>query len=106
MPFARTLVLFLLLASLTLADELRTLGGKTVTGSVTAVADKEITLKTDAGPVATPLNQVLALNLQDIKGISADKYIDVRLLDDNVLHCTKIDFKGKDVVLTLTSELS
>jgi len=103
MLWLRTLVLLLALTAAAFADELRTLDGKTVTGTVTSVTDKYIMLKTDAGYVSSPLSQVLALNLQDIKGISAEKYTDVRLLDDTVLHCTKIEYKGKDVSLTLTS---
>jgi hypothetical protein len=106
MLWLRTLAVIFLVISLAGADELRTLGSKTLTGSVTAVTDKDITIKTDAGPVSTPLNQVLALNLNESKGISADKYLDVRLLDDNVLHCTKIDFKAKEVSLTLASGIS
>jgi hypothetical protein len=95
--------LVLLLSTAALADDLRTLAGKTITGTVTAVNDKEIALKTETGTVSTPLTQVLAVDLRMPKAIPADKYTDVRLLDDTVLHCTKIAFKGKEATLTLSS---
>src|SRR5437868_4386639 len=103
----RTLVcgFSLLLAGASLcADELRTLGGKTITGNLTAITDAEIKLQTDAGPVATPLAQVLVLDMRQAKGIPAGiKYTDVRLLDDSILHCQSVAFKGNDAELTLLS---
>ncbi len=103
MPFVRTLAVFLVLSSALLADELRTLGGKVIVGKVTKVSDKDITLKTDKEEVKTPLDQVLAIDFQAVKNLAGDKYSDVRLLDDTVLHCGKIAIKGKDVTLTLLS---
>lgn len=91
-------------ATILRADELRTLGGKGVSGATTLVNDKEIVLTTAAGPVSTPLSQALALDLRPIKGAAAGvKYTDVRLLDDTLLHCSAVNFKGKTVELTLTS---
>jgi hypothetical protein len=104
MSFFRALVLLLLLASVGVSDELRTLDGKTVKGQTTAVTESAITLTTDAGPVSTPLSQVLALDIQPVKGIPAGaKYSDVRLLDDTLLHCTHVGFKEDKVELTLFS---
>jgi hypothetical protein len=104
----RTLVCglaLLLTCSSLLADELRTLGGKTVTGSITAISDKAIILKTETGLVDLPLSQVLDVDLRGVKGIPlGTKYTDVRLLDDSILHCQSVDFKGNDAELTLTSE--
>jgi hypothetical protein len=104
----RTLVgsvaLVLLAGPSLLADELRTLGGKTVTGTLAGIDASEITLKTDAGPVATPLSQVLGLDLRKTKEIPAGvRFTDVRLLDDSVLHCQSVTFKGNDVDVTLLS---
>jgi hypothetical protein len=86
------------------ADELRTLGGKTISGDVTAISDTEITITSDTGPVSTPLSQVLALEARATKPIPPSvKYSDVRLLDDSILHCKSVAFKGNDAELTLLS---
>jgi hypothetical protein len=103
MPILRTIAVFLVLSSALLADELRTLGGKVIVGKVTAVTDKEITIKTDKEDVKTPLGQVLALDFQPVKELVGEKYTDVRLLDDTVLHCRDVTIKGKNVTLTLVS---
>jgi hypothetical protein len=104
MRFAKTFILLLLLASPLPADELRTLGAKTITGTVTSINESEIILKTENGPVSTPMSQVLALNIRTAKPLDpAAKYNDVRLLDDTVLHCRQTTFKGNQVELTLLS---
>ncbi len=97
--------LFFLLASAARADELRTISGKTVAGTVTRITDTEIVLKTDAGDVATPLSQVLVVDLKPVKGIDLVKYTDLRLIDDTLLHCRSVAIKGKDVEATLPSGL-
>lgn len=105
-PRTRLAVAALLLAvTLASADDLRTLGSKTVSGTVVGVTDKEITVRTAGGmTVATPIAQVLALELRPVKGVAAStKYSDVRLSDDTLLHCKAVAFKGKDVHLTLLS---
>jgi hypothetical protein len=103
MPILRTVAVFLILSSVLVADELRTLGGKVIVGKVTKITDKEISIKTDKAEVKTPLDQVLALDFQPVKGLGSEKYSDVRLLDDTILHCSKIAYKGKNVALTLVS---
>ncbi|MCI0681274.1 MAG: NPCBM/NEW2 domain-containing protein [Gemmataceae bacterium] len=95
----------LVLASAASADELRTLDGKTVTGTVTRISDSEITIATDTGDVASPLAQVLAVDLRPGKGIDLPKYIDLRLIDDALLHCAAVAVKGKEVEATLPSGL-
>ena len=95
----------LLLASAAIADELRTLDGKTISGSVTRITDAEIVLKTDAGDVATPLKQVLALDLRTVRGVDLVKYTTLRLIDDTLLHCKSVVVKGKDVEAVLPSGL-
>jgi hypothetical protein len=93
-------------ASLLLADELRTLGAKTVAGQLWAISESEITLKTDDGTAATPLAQALLLDLRPIKGAADAKYTEVRLLDDSVLLCQSVAFEGNDVNLVLLSGAS
>lgn len=86
------------------ADELRTLGGKIVSGTLAKITDAEIIVKTNEGETATPMSQVLALDIRPVKGVPAGaKYTDVKLLDDSVLHCQKVAFGGKEVELTLLS---
>ncbi|MBI3411715.1 MAG: NPCBM/NEW2 domain-containing protein [Planctomycetes bacterium] len=93
-----------LFAPLTLADEVKTLTGKSIAGTVTAITESDITVKTDAGEVKTPLAQVLAVDLRQAKPPSGnEKYSAIRLLDDTVLQCKGVAFKGKEVELTLTS---
>ncbi len=57
----------LVTATSLLADELRTLGGKTIAGTLSAISGSEVTLTNDAGTVATPLAQVLAVELRPSK---------------------------------------
>lgn len=104
MKFRLLCILLLVLTAPLSADELKTLGGKGVNGALAALNDKDITLKTEAGPVATPLAQVLALDIRPIKGIPAGaKYISVRLIDDTVLYCKDIAFGPKEAQATLLS---
>ncbi len=87
-----------------LADEVHTLGGKTITGTLQNISDSEVTVKADAGIVAMPLAQVWRVDLRPVKGPApAAKYLDVRLLDDSLLHCRSALFQGNDVELTLLS---
>lgn len=105
-PISAGLALLLILNSPLAAAELTTLTGKNVQGTVISLNDTEITMRTDAGQmVVTPLSQVLALDLRSAKGIGPGKFSDVRLLDDTILHCGKVAFKGQQVELTLLSEL-
>jgi hypothetical protein len=78
------------------ADELRVLGGKVVSGKTTAISAGEIVIQAEGGEVKTPLGQALALDFRPAKGIPAGaKYMDVRLVDDTILHCQAVEFLGK-----------
>ena len=104
MPFGRSLIALCLLPLAVSAAELSTLDGKGISGSLSSVTEASITLKTDAGPVVTPLSQALLLTIREVKGIeSGVKFTDVQLLDDTVLHCKSIQFQGKNAVLTMLS---
>jgi len=98
--------LLLLVPSVAGADELRTVGGKTVSGTVTQITDRDIVVKTDTGNVSTPLSQVLAVDLRTASGIALAKYVDLRLLDDTLLHCKSVAVKGKEVEAVLPSGLT
>jgi hypothetical protein len=98
------LVLFLLLACVPIwADDLQTLAGKS-NGTLQKITDKEIILKVGDNPVSTPLAQVLDLTLRPGKTMpSAGKFIEVQLLDESLLRCTKVTFGAKEVQLDLTT---
>jgi preprotein translocase subunit YajC len=92
-----------LLAGLASADEVRTLAGKKLVGTVSAITDKEVVIKTDAGEVKTPLNEILAIELSPAKGSDGSRFTEVRLLDESVLRCQAVQFKGNQLELTLFS---
>lgn len=97
-------VLTLLLASAARADELKTLAGKTVSGKLAGISDTELTVKTEAGTVATPLNQVLALELRPLRELPAGaSYTLVQLIDETALRCQKVSFQAADLELILLS---
>src|SRR5262245_10565634 len=104
-PTRLALGAFLLAASVAGADDLHTLGNKPVKGTVVGVSDKEITVRTEGGmTVATPIGQVLALDLRPVRGVDGGtKFSDVRLTDDTLLHCKAVSFPGNVVHLTLLS---
>ncbi|MCI0739781.1 MAG: NPCBM/NEW2 domain-containing protein [Gemmataceae bacterium] len=96
--------LLLVSAVLASADELRTLGGKQISGTLTSITDTEVILKTADGEVKTPLSQILALDVRKAKDIAPDAKVSaVRLLDDTVLQCQSVKFLGNDVALSLYS---
>jgi NPCBM/NEW2 domain len=95
--------LVLLLTGALFGDELKTLSGKSVSGTLTSVSGAEIVLDTKTGEVATPLAQVLALDLSAPNKAASTKYSALRLIDDAVLRCTGVDFVGSDVQVTLTT---
>ncbi|MCI0459153.1 MAG: NPCBM/NEW2 domain-containing protein [Gemmataceae bacterium] len=87
------------------ADTVRTLSNKNIEGTIVAVTDKEVSIRVEGGGVVkTPLNEVLALDLQKVKGVDASyKYSDLRLVDESLLHCTKVAFQGNQIHATLLS---
>src|SRR4051812_27869121 len=99
MPLFRTCLALLFCAcAVTSArpDELRTLSGKVIKGTVTAVSDKAVTLKTETGDVATPLSDILALDLRPVAGVPAGtEFAEVRLVDGSTLRCASVALKGK-----------
>jgi hypothetical protein len=106
MPVLRTLLALVLFSSLALADELRTLDNQTISGTVVAVTAKEVSIKKTDGVVTTvPLDNVIALDLRQVKGVPAGtNFTDIRLIDDSVLHCESFAAKGKDIEITLLTK--
>jgi len=93
----------LLCRAATHADEVKTLAGKSFTGTVTSVSSTEVEIKTDKGVEKIALAQVLALNVRPLRDITNQKFTEVKLLDESVLRASKVAYPGKDVQLTLLS---
>jgi hypothetical protein len=99
-----SLILILVLSRVGSAAEVRLLNGTVQTGNLVAMNEREITLKTAAGPVTTALAGVLEVKLEAPLGVAKGvKYADVELIDGSLLHCTQFGLKGKEVELTLLS---
>jgi hypothetical protein len=97
------LILFVA-ASITGAEELKTLSGKNITGTLKSIDANNIVVTTDSGPVETPLSQALLLELRPARAVPGDaKYYQVRLLDDSEIIAKSIAFSTRDVELTLLS---
>ena len=91
-------------ASIAGAEELRTLSGKNVTGTLKSIDANNIVIGTDAGPVETPLSQALLLDLRPARTVPSDaKVFEVRLLDDSNILAQSVTYSGKDVELKLLS---
>jgi hypothetical protein len=103
MPVVRTLLALLFLSSAAFADELRTLDNQTIVGKVVAVNAKEVSIKKMDGVIATvPLDNVIALDLQAVKGVpDGHAYTDIRLIDDSVVHSEGFVVKGNEIEITL-----
>jgi hypothetical protein len=93
MSLLRATIAFLLLTVSLSAAELRTLDGKTLTGDLVRITDKEIVFKADGKEVTTPVDQVLGLELKQPGKVSATTYLANELVDGSVLACS--DFTPK-----------
>lgn len=77
------------------ADELKSLSGKNVSGTLMSIDEANVVISGDGGAVSTPLAQTLAVDIAPVKGVPAGaKYTLVRLIDDSVLHCAELQLKG------------
>jgi hypothetical protein len=104
MPVKRAFLLLVVCASVALADppELRPLKGEKIKGDLLGLTDKEIVLQVDGKPVATPVEGTLQLDFRAPTSPTGT-YSQVELADGSVLRCSKVEFKGKNAVLTLVS---
>jgi NPCBM/NEW2 domain len=103
MPVGRSLLALLLAAAAGFAAELHSLDGKTLSGELVRVTDKEVVLRADGKEVSTPIEQVLQIDLGSLGKPGAAKYADLELADGTLLHCTRTTFKGKEVEAELVS---
>ena len=85
-------------------DEVHSLNGTIVAGTVTSINGTQISVKGKDGQIsALPLAQVLNVNIRPVRYEPPAKFTDVVLTDDTVLHCKSIAFQGKEVELALPS---
>jgi hypothetical protein len=102
MPILRAFLALLLGASIGWGAELQTLAGKTVSGDLVSITDKEVVFRSAAGQTAFPILEVLKIEVQPAAALPGDlKYTKVELTDGTVLHCTGFTLKGKEVELKL-----
>jgi hypothetical protein len=105
MPLKRACLLVALCASAALAadpPELRPLKGEKIKGDLTALNQKEIVLQVNGKPVATSVENTLQLEFRAPTNPQG-AYSQVELTDGSLLRCSKVEFKGKDAILTLVS---
>jgi hypothetical protein len=95
MPVFRSLSVLLLCAAAVSAADLKTLSGKTVSGDLVSINEKDgiaIRPKDAKDPVATPLVNALQLDLvKDIPAIKLPPCTRVELTDGSVLYCKPDD---------------
>ena len=105
MPVKRALLLVALCASVALAADppkLRPLKGEKIKGDLTGLTEKEIVLQVNGKPVTTSVENTLQLEFR-APGNPQGTYSQVELTDGSLLRCSKVEFKGKDAILTLVS---
>jgi len=105
MPIKRTLVfLFVCCSAVSAVDppELRPLKGEKLKGDLVTLNGKEIVLTVNGKPVATPIEGTLQLDFRAPTN-PVGTYSQVELADGSILRCAKVEFKGKDAILTLVS---
>lgn len=105
MSLLRVLAALLLCTTAVFAADLKILtDNKTISGELVSINDKEIVIKTPGGNEATPLQQVLYLELQQAVALPAGTaYHQVELTDGSLLNCKTdgITFNGKNAELVL-----
>jgi hypothetical protein len=103
MSSVRVLLAILVCTGSSAAADVHTLAGKTVSGELTALSDKEVVLQTGGGGlVATPVGQILTIDLRAAGAPPAGlKYSDIELTDGSLLHCSRCTFKGKEVEIAV-----
>jgi hypothetical protein len=103
MPVGRSLFALLLFATIGFGADLHSLDGKTLSGELVRITEKDVVLRAEGKEVSTPIEQVLQIDLGQVAKPSAAKYADLELTDGTLLHCTRTTFKGKDVEVELVS---
>lgn len=105
MPVRQTLLAFFLCASLVAGAEIRIQKDgsvQTIKGDLVSIGEKEIVLKSGAEEIKVTVEQVLTIDLQPNDKLVAPStpFAKVELVDSTLLH-GKVEFKGKDLEITL-----
>jgi hypothetical protein len=109
MPRTRILLAFLICVSAGLAADpplsVQLLDGKSLTGELAGINEREITVKVDGKSVARPLDQVLQIDFQPmpVGAQPKESYTAVGLTDGSVFRCSKFGIKAKEANLTLAA---
>src|SRR5205085_5650902 len=102
MPLFRSVVLMLACGAAGFAAELHTAAGKVITGDLVSITDKAVVLRAGGVDTATPVSDVLHVDLQPSGSLpSGLKYTDLQLTDGTLLHCAKLALKGDRATVTL-----
>jgi len=108
MPSCRIFLTLLVLSSVSVGGELHTIAGKTITGDMISLSEKEVVFRGPEGLVKTPVRDILVVELQrDVPAPNLGKVTEVELTDGSLLHCSRLGLKGKDIEVKLAgSELT
>src|SRR5262249_19794578 len=81
------------------------LDGKSLSGELVGLTDREVTLKSDGKQVVRPIDTVLQIDFQPmpVGAASKETYIAVGLTDGSVFRCSKLAIKGKSAAVTLAA---
>jgi hypothetical protein len=101
----RTSIVLLLCAATSPGADLRTLAGKTISGELVSVSDKQIVFRGPGGQAITmPINEVLQIDFhRDGVLPGGIRYSDIELTDGSLLHCSRLSMKGSQVAITLAN---
>jgi hypothetical protein len=102
MPLRTTLLAVLLCSSAATAAELKTLKGEVFKGDVVSVTSKEVVIKTEGGDKTFAVKEIASVDFAPNPAALPAAYHDVELVDGTLLHCTDLQFKGKEFIAKLT----
>src|SRR5579871_447064 len=97
---------FFVLPGLAAEQQLRLLSSNDpIKGELVAIDGKTVIFKTDEKTITKPVAEVLSVDLQPAPAAGGANYHQVELTDGSLLSCKTdgIEFKDKNVLLTLTS---
>jgi hypothetical protein len=97
-----TLLALLFCATAAAGAELKTLKGEAVKGDVVSVTPTEVVIKTADGDKTFGIKEIASVDFAANAPALPATYHDVELVDGTILHCTELQFKGKEFVVKLT----
>ncbi len=98
----RTLLSWCLITPFVNGADLRTLSGKTLSGELVSVSDKEVVIQIAGERKNLLLGEILTIDLHPSGSLPTGiKYSEIELIDGSLIHCTQYRFKGSEVELKL-----